>query len=893
MSFIDGWRHRIRVWLRSDDYLRELDDEVAHHLALDAASLRGRVGGGSDAERQARRRFGNVTRYKEEHRRAAGLAAFDGLLLDVRHLLRSLRGAPGFALTAILILGLGIGATTAVVSIADHVLLRSLPYRDAGRLVMLLERDQHAGRRTPSAPTAADWRVDPGAAKAFEGVTFIRGDGLELRVGDAAERMGGAFVGPEFFPLLGVTPVLGRTLNADDQRPGAAPVAVLAHSVWQRHYGGDPAIVGRVVTIDSIPTTVVGVLPVGAVYPPFASVWQPIANYRRPEILQRRGFHADSRTIARLRAGVDSTRAMAYMRTVGERLGQEYPAEQAGWLPTMIPLSSEVIGNVRPMLWTLACAAGAVLLLACANVASLLLARMTMRTRELAVRSAMGASRGRVARQLFTESFVLAFIGGTIGSGLALLVVRLSRTLLADRLPRMDELILDWRMLAIAAAATLTTAILCGLWPAFRATRQRSTEVLRASVLGSVGVRAEVRVRRLLVTVQFAVALVLLIGAGLLFESFRKAAAVDVGFDPAGVLTFRVRPPAGVYDTPQQAAALYARLMEATRSVPGVTHSGFINHAPLGSASIYTSLAIEGRQALDSSNQVLYRTVSSSYLATLKLRVATGRWFDDNDIRSPGGSFIVNQTMARLYWGGANPVGQRITVTRASQGRPDFGQPLSGTVVGVVRDVRHSGQDQPPQPEVYVPYTLETWPWGMLVVRTRDGARSIPSLLRAVRSVDARLAVDGAAGEREFGVMASAIDSSLEPRKFSVTLISLFASCALVLAAIGLYGVVAYGVAQRSREIGVRKALGATNGTIVALILRESASVVTVGVVAGALGAWGAARLIRTMLFDTPVVDPATYLATIALLAGVALVAAYLPARRAMRLDPAIAMRGE
>jgi predicted permease len=888
MSFIDGLRHRMGVWLRRDEFEREMDAEMRHHLALDAIHH-----AGPDAEHAARRRFGNLTWHQEECRKAAGLDAFDGASLDARHLLRSLRHAPGFATVSVLTLALGIGITTAVVSIADHVLLRSLPFRDSGRLVMMMERDPHGGLRTPSAPTAYDWQRDAGTAQAFDGLSFIRGDGVTLRVGEETETVGDAFVGPEFFPLIGIRPALGRLLVDDDQRPDAPAVAVLSHALWRQHFGGDPAILGRTISVDSVPTTVIGVLPVGAVYPPFASLWQPIAHYRHQEILQRRGFHADSRTIARLRAGVDSTRAVAHMRTIGLQLAENYPAEQASWMPAMIPLSREIIGNAGPMLWTLAGAAGAVLLLACANVASLLLARVTTRTRELAVRSALGASRGRLIRQLLTESLLLAAIGGAVGTGLAAVTVKLSRTFLASRLPRVDELSVDWRVLAIAAGATIVTALVCGIWPAIRATRQRSTEVLRASALGSVGMRSESRLRRGLVTLQFALALVLLVGAGLLVQSFRRAAEVDVGFDPRGIVSLRIRPPSGAYATPHEAAALYARLMDASKTVPGVTDAAFIQHSPFSRASIYTTLSIEGRSALDSSNQVFYRTVSGSYLDTMKMSMVAGRWFGDDDIRSPGGSFVINQTMARQYWPGTNAVGQRMTVTRASQGRADFGQPLPGTIIGVVADVRQRSQDQLPDPEVYVPYTLETWPWGMLVVRARDGARSIPALVRAVRSVDHRLVADGATGEKDFGLMENSIADSLAPRKFSMSLITAFAACALVLAAIGMYGVVAYNIAQRTREIGVRKALGATDNTIIALILRESALVVGVGVVAGVLAAWGGARLIRGLLFNTGIVDPGTYAATIGLLAAVALVATYVPARRAMHLDPAIAMRGE
>ena len=890
MSRLDGLRHRLRVWTERAEYERGIDEEMRFHLSLDAEQ-RG-VGAGQTNEP---RRFGNMTYLKEERRRVAGLDLLDGLAQDARHLARGLRRSPGFTTVAVLTLALGIGTTTAVLSVVDHVLLHSLPFRDADRLVMMLEREEHGGFRPPSYPTAQDWQRDPGAREAFDGISFVRGDGVILTTNDGPERIGAGFVGAEFFPLLGARPVLGRLLTPDDQALSASAVAVISYSLWQERFGGDPAIIGRRISLDSVPTAVVGVLPVGAAYPTFASVWQPVTHYKKQDALGRRGLHADSRTIGRLRVGIDSARATALMRTVGARLAAEYPAEQAHWAAVaLFPVQSEILGNVQPMLLTLAAAAASVLLLACANVANLLLARMSMRNRELAVRSALGASRARIVRQLFTESLLLAFVGGSIGTGLAVVAVNLAKKLPSTRLPRGEELSVDGRVLLIALAASLMTAVLCGIWPALRATRPASGEVLRAGAFGSVGGRSEARLRRSLVTLQFALALVLLVGAGLLLQSFRRAAAVPVGFDPHGLVTVNISPSGSRYARPEDAAALYARLMDAMRAVPGVSDVALIQHFPFTGAAITTPIDVEGRASSDTaSRDVFYRTVSDNYLRTMKMSLVAGRWFAPEDMRSPGGAFVINETLAKRYWPGESPIGRRVTVRRSSQARADFGQPLAGTIIGIIADVHQARQDIAPNPEIFVPYTLEVWPWVTLVARTREGAHASPALRSAVLGVEPTLLVKGAGFGTGFQVVEDAISKSLEQRRFTMALISVFATCALILAAIGMYGVIAYGVTQRTREMGVRKALGATDSMIASLVVRESLQLAAAGIVIGCLGAWAGARLISGMLFDTAPADPAAYVATIAALTVVAFAASYVPARRATRLDATIAMRGD
>lgn len=813
-------------------------------------------------------------------------AIASGWIQDLRYAARSLRRSPAVALPAIAILALAIAATTTALSIADHVLLRPLPFRDADRLVTMLERGDRGELRTPSAPTVNDWARDPGAQAAFDGITFVRGDAVALRHGDAVEHVAAAFVAPEFFRLLGARPLLGRTLIDDDHRDGAAAVAVLSFEMWHDVLGADSSIVGRRVAIDSVPTTIVGVLPAGARYPDFASVWQPVSHYRHRDVLAQRGLHVDSRTIARLRPGVDSARAVLLMRGVSARLAAAYPADQAHWTAGLFPLRTDVIGNVRSTFTLLGAAAVAVLLLACANVANLLLARLAARNRELAVRNALGASRWRIARQLFAESATLVAVSGAIGCGLTALALGAARGLPPNRLPRADELRLDGRVLVIALIASALAVLACGLWPAVRATRVSAPEVLRAAGHGGMASRGESRLRRTLVVVQFALALTLLVGAGLLLQSFRRAASVDVGFDPRGLLTVRIDPPNGAYPSAADAAALYARLIAAVRAVPGVRGAAFINHAPFGGASILTPVQVDGAATNDTaSRQIFYRTISNEYFSTIGATITAGRAFDAADMRSPGGAFIVNRAMAAQYWPGQTAVGQRVTVRRSSQARADFGEPLTGVVVGVVADVHQVRQDVAPEPEIYVPYTLETWPWGNLVVRARDGARAIPALRRAIAGIDARLIENGAAGDRRFTSLETAIGAQLAPRRFSMALIAGFAVCALVLAAIGLYGVMAYAVVQRRREIAVRKALGATDRAVGAMLMRESLLVTGAGVVLGVLGAWMGARLIRGLLFETGVADPVAYVATIGLLTTTALAATYVPARAAMRMS--------
>lgn len=826
-------------------------------------------------------------------------ATLDTTRANVRQALRALRRAPGFAATSAATLAIAIAATTIVFGVVDGVLLRALPYRDPGRLVSVFEANEDGkGFRLPSYLTWLDWqRQTAGAGSPFAGTAYVRGNQVDYRRDDGVEKTGAAFVTPGFFPLLGTPPLVGRTFTADEEQPGGARVAVVSFTFWQTELGGDRGVVGRRVDFDGQPTTIVGVMPNGFAYPSFANVWQPIASIVATDAgLARRGLHVDARVVARLRADGDSARAATAMRTIERRLAAEYPAEQAHWTGVALqPVRDELLGtSIGPMLLALGGAVLLVLLLACANVANLTLVRFAGRGRELAIRAALGAGRGAVVRHLLAESALVAAAGGAAGIGIAAVGVALVRREWGSVLPRGDALALDWRVAAFAVGVTFVAALLAGLLPAWRASRPAALAALRVGGRGATGGGGDARLRSTLAALQLALALMLLVGAGLLIQSFRRIQNVALGFDPDGLVAVAITPPAHRYDTPEQASALYERILAAVRAVPGVENAAITNHLPLTGAFVPSVARVPGRPSRADDERVVYRTASASYLTTMRMTLRRGRWFTDDDMRSPTG-FVINETMAKQFWPGADPVGQPLEVHRASQVRADFGQPIDGVVLGVVADVHQQAQDSDPVAEVYVPSTEEVWPWASLVVRAREPERAIPAIRQAVLGVDPAIPLRSGGGGIFGGIvpMRTILAATVTQRRIALTMATAFAGAALLLATVGLYGVIAYGVAQRTREVGVRMALGATPAAVSRLIVGQGARVMVAGGVVGIAGALAATRLIQAMLFRTPAWDPWTYAVVTLLLAAVAVAASWLPARHAARLDPTLALRGE
>lgn len=845
--------------------------------------------------------FGQMAYHREETRRLTALGVVEEITQDIRYAGRTFRRAPGFTIAATLTLALGIGATTAIFSIVDGVLIRGLPYRDSDRIMDIWETSDNGGYRLPSYPTFKDWQQESGSwGDAFEEMAFIKG-AEAIYVGDKGpERLLSSFVSPGFFHVLGVAPYLGRTFRPEEEKRGANSVAVMSYDEWQHRFGGDPGIIGQSVRYNGSATTIIGVMPRDFAYPAWSTtqtsaLWQPIALIEDTNSsLSKRGVHTDSRTIARLRPTADSARVATVMRTVEQRLALAYPKEQAHWTSAFIlPIREEVLGNVKTTLLMLAGAVVLVLLLACANVANLLLVRASARDRELGVRAALGAGRQRLVRQLLVESLTLATAGGALGVGLAAGIVRAVRLTAGEQLPRASEVVVEPRAVLFAVALSLLAALLAGAAPALRATQAATLARLRSGAHGSVGARRDARLRATLVAIQFALALVLLIGSGLLIRSFVKLQAIDLGFDPRNRVAIGISPPAGKYDNPAAASVLYRRLLENLAAVPGVQDVGLVNHLPIGGGYVTSPMQADGRtEDITRQPQVFYRTASASYLRTMGMRLARGRWFTDDDIRDKTG-VVVNETLARQIWPNADPIGQHVTLRRSSQSRPDFGQPISGVIIGVINDVRQNAVGDRPSPEAFVPWTLEVWPWVTLVAHVQNPAREIPLLRRAILDVDPTIPVGSNYLQGGFVTIESTLSSSEAQRRIATSLIGAFATAALLLAAIGMYGVVVYGVAQRTREMGVRMALGASERRILRLILGEGLRLAVLGTVLGVAAAFVSTRLIRSLLFETVPTDPLTFFMTPLVLAGVALLATYIPARRAMRLDPALAIRGE
>jgi len=821
------------------------------------------------------------------------------LASELVHAVRGLRKQRGLAVSAVLTLGIAIAAAAVIVALANQSLREPLPYRDASQLLILWEKSRGGDYRLASYPTFLDWRAD--APRSVAGLAFVRGKLDVLSTAEGPLRATTGFVSPGYFETLGATPLVGRFFTSEEVSAGRGDAAVLSERLWRSQFGGDRGLLGRSITLSGRAVTVVGVMSTTMAYPFWADLWRPIsAIVDSDPALASRHHHTDSRLIVRLASGVAPATAMRDLSTIQQRLAATYADHGADWTTADFqPLSWEFVGTSAPALETLAGAAVMVLLVACVNVATLLLLRAFAREREFAIRTALGASHAGVARLTLVESALVGSVAAVVALLLTWWGLALVRGAGSDSVPRSAELRFDVRAATLVAALALVATTIIASAPFVRAVRRHTLEPLRAGWQPTSGGRGGNRWRSALAAAQLAIALTLLTGTGLLIESFRRLSKVDLGFDPNHLALFWIAPPAPKYDQPTQAAALYARLRDAAAEVPGVEGAAIANHGPLTGGYVVTNYVVPGRAApADGSDAALYKTVGESYLNVMKARLVRGRWFTTADIRGATDGVVINERLAKRVWPNADPVGQPITVFRSSQARPGFGDPLPSVVIGVVADMHHISISDDPMAEVYVPYTREVWPGIGLLIRARGEPLALePALRRALLSVEPELPVLGSAGWRTFEPIGTYVSRLLAPRQLVLRLVLGFAGVALALAAIGVYVVIAFGVAQRTREIGVRMAVGATTRDITRLVLRQSLVLAGVGAVAGIGGGIAIARVLRatldSVLYRTSPFAVLPLVVAAGVLGTITLAAAWMPARRAAGVDPVIAMRSE
>jgi len=876
----------------------EIIEELAQHLEdLYEQSVRG----GATSEEAYRASLRELTEGEllaQELRRVERLARqepavpggggatnlIEGIWQDVRYGLRSLAKNPGFTAVAVLALALGIGANSAIFSVVNAILLRPLPYKDPDRLVMVWEDRSKNGypRDTPAAGNFHDWREQN---QVFEGMAAVANQSFNLTGSGEPERVDGRRVSANLFQLLGVEPLHGRRFLPEEDQPGAGRVVVLSHGLWQRRFGSDPQVLGSQLTLDGESHTVVGVMPADFRFPsPEDQMWVPIAFNSQEAANRGRHF---LQVYARLKPGVGLEQARAEMDTIAARLQQQYPNSNTNVGAAVVPLHEQLVGDIRPALLLLLGAVGFVLLVACANVANLLLARAAARQKEIALRLALGASRARLLRQFLTESLLLALLGGASGLLLALWGVNLLRSFIPESVSQASTVSVDSSVLAFTLLVSVLTGLVFGLAPASQTSGFNLNETLKEGGRDSAAGRRGGRVRSLLVVAEVAVSLVLLIGAGLLINSFLRLRGVDPGFRTDNLLTMKVVLPKTKYPDHARRSAFYTELLGRVAALPGVNSAAVTTNLPLTFKGNSMGVSIEGRPDPGPGQRpsVVTRVVSPDYFRTMGIGLLQGRQFGRDDRADTTSVAVVSETLARRFWPGEDPLGKRLTPGPATSTNPDDWI----TVVGVARDVRQFELDADPKPQMYLSYEQAGFfePGDLVVSTAVDPLGLAGAVRQAVWQVDRDQPVS------DVRTMSDILSASLARQRFSTLLLALFAAVALALAAVGVYGVMSYTVARRTHEIGIRMALGARQRDVLRLAVGQALRLVAAGVAVGLAGALLLTRVMASQLYGVSATDPVTLVTITLVLVCVALLASYVPARRAARVDPLIALRYE
>jgi putative ABC transport system permease protein len=799
---------------------------------------------------------------------------FSDGLRDTRYAVRQLRKSPGFSVIAVLTLALGIGATSAMFSVINGVLLRPLPYPNAESLVRVHEILPQFGRFSVAPASFLDWRQQN---TVFERIAAFTGGSATYTDASGPQRVTNAAVSWDIFELLQVAPALGRGFRADEDAPGKANAIVLSHGMWQRRFGGAPDVLGRSVSLSGTPYTIIGVMPAGFSFPtPQEEFWLPLGL--NPASATRGGHFLA--VIARRKPGISEQQAEAEMKTIAERLALQYPDSSAKESAEVVSLHEQSVGDIRPALLTLLAAVGVVVLIACANVANLLLVRASVRGKEIAIRMALGAGRRRLILQMLAESLVLSLAGGVLGLIFAYLAVKPIQTLSAGSIPRVDGISIDATVLAFALLLSMVTGILFGLAPAWQAARSGVADVLKeggrsSSTSGGRWARSG------LLVAEVALSIVLLVGATLLLRSFARLTNVDPGFHPERALAFRVALPNATYPQPHNRVTFFDDLLARLDALPQVTAAGISQALPMRGDYIL-SFTVQGRPAPKpgAGTSANYRSISPDYFKALGTPLLRGRIFTNRDADKAPMVAIVDQAFVDRHFPGEEPLGRGIDIGNGTDGFYE--------IVGVVGDVHHYGLDVDPNPTMYVPFKQGLFSSVWVVARTEGDPAQLASLARqTVRDIDPGLPTFA------MTPLADVVTESVAQRRFSVLLLVLFAAVALFLAAVGLYGVVAYTVTQRTQEIGLRMAIGAQHGDVMRMVVGGGMKLALIGVAIGLVSALALSGLLTTMLFGVKPVDPISYILTATVLLVIAALACYIPALRAARVDPIVALRQE
>jgi predicted permease len=884
-----GWIRRLvsrtRRWLSSCQVDQDFDQELEAHLDLLAEESVRRGMSPEEAKRAARIRLGGHTQLKETNRELHGLPAIETFLQDMRYAFRMLRKNPGFTAVAVLTLALGIGANTAIFSVVYAVLLKPLPYTNPDQLFTAFQANAQQGIAETGCSylNFEEWRAQNHVFSEMAGNVAHQ---LTLTGRVEPTVVNTSVVTPEFFALLDVKPVVGRIFFPQDGKHGAPPVVLVGEDLWRGRFGADPKIIGTSINLDQRPFTVIGIISSAFRTPFFTTkqeVWIPLVQDPVfSTFMPQRGAHLLP-VIGRLKPGVSVAQAQAEMDAISGRLAGEFPAENNGWTVRLVPLQKEIVGDVRTALLVLLGAVGLVLLIACANIANLLLTRATSRSKEIAVRTALGAGRARIIRQLLSETAVLGLLGGAVGIALAYGGVKALSSLLPSSLPQMNPIRVDYFVLGFALLLSAIAGVAFGLVPAMFAAHADIQNALREGARSGES-RNRRRARSFLAVAEISLAMILLVTAGLLLRSFSKLMSVSPGFDAQHIVKADISLPQFQYSTPQQWAAFSEELLGRIQSDPGLQDSAVVVPRPITDRNVELPFDIVGNppSSAGASRTANFVSVSPGYFRVMGIPLLAGRFFNQHDISSTPRVSIISEAMARLYFPNQDPLGKQLT----------FGFPPNGEamreIVGIVGNVRDVALGQNPGAMMYVPFAQAPF-WGAnLVVKSTLETSSVAAAIRQeVQKMDKDIPVTAVAK------MPDLIDASVAEPRFRTFLLGLFAGMALVLAATGIFGVISYSVSRRTNEIGIRVALGASRNTILSMILRETLILTLAGLAVGLPCALAASRLVGHMLFNVSANDPVTLAAVAVSLAAVAALAGYIPARRAMRVDPMVALRYE